>query len=61
MQITARDIKEMEFTKKNFKGLTKSEIDEQADDLDSDLNQYVKKVSIKKKNKSKRKIDKGEI
>ena len=36
-------------TKKNFKGLTKSEIDEQANEPDSDLNQWSEKSKIKKR------------
>jgi hypothetical protein len=36
-------------TGKTFKGLTKSEIDEQYVDPKSDLSQFAKKISIKKR------------
>jgi hypothetical protein len=42
-------------TRKNFKGLSKSEINEQADDPTSDLNQWSKKKKIKEEVKAKRK------
>ena len=42
-------------TRKNFKGLSKSEIDEQAIDSGSDLNQWSKKKQIKKETIVKRK------
>lgn len=45
-------------TRKNFKGLTKSEIDEQANDPNSELRQWGKKsnikVTIKKERKNKK-------
>jgi hypothetical protein len=42
-------------TKRNFKGLSKSEIDKQATDKDSDLKQWGKKSTIKKSIKKIRK------
>lgn len=42
-------------TQKNFKGLNQSEINEQANELDSDLNQWNKKSVIKKQSKARRK------
>ncbi len=45
-------------TKKNFKGLTKCEIDEQANEPVSDLNQWSEKSKIKKKTKANRKNQK---
>ena len=42
-------------TKKNFKGLTKTEIKDQANDPNSDLTKWSKKFSIKKEVKKKRK------
>lgn len=42
-------------TRKNFKELTKSEIDDQANEPDSDLTQWSKKSKIKKEIKAKRK------
>jgi len=35
-------------TKKNFKGLTKVELDAQANDPNSELNQWAKKSALKK-------------
>jgi hypothetical protein len=45
-------------TKKNFKGLTKSEIKEQAIDPTSELKQWAKKSTIKKTVKQQRKMKK---
>lgn len=45
-------------TKKNFIGLTKPEIDEQAGESDSDLNQWNEKSRIKKEIKANRKKQK---
>lgn len=45
-------------TRKNFKGLTKSEIDEQANDPDSELRQWGKKSNLKETIKKERKIKK---
>jgi len=42
-------------TGKNFKGLTKNEINEQADDPSSELNEWAKKSATKKEVKAKRK------
>lgn len=42
-------------TKKNFKGLTKSELDEQANDPPSELKQWSEKSTIKKIVKQQRK------
>jgi hypothetical protein len=42
-------------TKRNFNGLSKKEIDEQAFDPQSELNQWVKKSTIKKVIKKSRK------
>ncbi len=48
--------KSIHVTKKNFKGLTKREIDEQVGDPGSDLEQWAKKKSLKK---AKKKLKKG--
>lgn len=45
-------------TNKNFKGLTKQEIDEQATDPDSDLNLWAKKSAIKQVVKQERSVEK---
>jgi hypothetical protein len=42
-------------TRKNFKGLTKSELDEQANDPTSELKQWSEKSTIKKTVKQQRK------
>ncbi|MGH1384164.1 hypothetical protein [Kordia sp.] len=46
--------KSIHITKKNFKGLTKAELDEQAQDPNSELNQWAKKSSLKKEVKQDR-------
>jgi hypothetical protein len=46
--------KSIHVTSKNFKGMSKLEIDEQATDPDSDLNQWGKKSAIKQKIKQER-------
>jgi len=48
--------KSIHITKKNFKGLTKTEIDEQALDPSSELNEWGRKSSIKKEVKKNRKF-----
>jgi len=50
--------KSIHITRKNFKGLTKAEIDEQARDPNSKLNEWVRKSLIKKEVKKKRKNEK---
>lgn len=40
--------KSIHITKKNFKGLTKTELDEQAEDPNSDLRQWSRKSLLKK-------------
>jgi hypothetical protein len=45
-------------TRRDFKGLTKSEIDEQVNQLDSDLTHWSKKSKIKNETKAKRKNQK---
>lgn len=47
-------------TIRNFKGLTRSELDEQSCDPNSDLKQWSKKSEIKKEIKKKRKFDKSQ-
>jgi hypothetical protein len=51
--------KSIHITKKNFKGLTKTEIDEQAQDPNSELSEWARKSSIKKDVKKKRKNEKS--
>ncbi len=51
--------KNIHVTIKNFKGLTKTQLEEQFVDPDSDLAQWSKKSSIKKKIKNKRKANKS--
>jgi len=51
--------KSIHITKKNFKGLTKAQLDEQAQDPNSELNKWVRKSSIKKEVKKKRKNEKS--
>lgn len=46
-------------TRKNFKGLTKSEIDEQANDPNSELRKWGKKSNLKETIKKERKIKKS--
>ncbi len=46
-------------TKKNFKGLTKSELDEQAEDSNSELRQWARKSLLKKEVVKKRKNKKS--
>jgi len=50
--------KSIHITKKNFKGLTKAELDEQAQDPNSELNQCSQKSLLKKEVKKKRKNNK---
>jgi hypothetical protein len=50
--------KSIHVTIKNFRGLTKSQIDEQSIDPNSDLKQWGKKSAIKKETISKRRIKK---
>ena len=45
-------------TKKNFRGLTKNEIDEQSQDPNSELTEWAKKSGIKKQVKKLRKVKK---
>jgi hypothetical protein len=45
-------------TKKNFKGLTKKELDEQANDPNSELKQWGRKSLLKKDVKKNRKQEK---
>ena len=40
--------KSIHITKKNFKGLTKTELDEQAEDPNSELRQWSRKSLLKK-------------
>jgi hypothetical protein len=47
--------KSIHITIKNFRGLTKEEIDKQASEPDSDLNKWSEKKRIKKEVKSERK------
>ena len=46
-------------TKKNFKGLTKKELDEQAEDPNSELREWARKSELKKEVKKKRKNEKN--
>ncbi|MCU0347731.1 MAG: hypothetical protein MUC59_12395 [Saprospiraceae bacterium] len=50
--------KSIHVTSKNFKGLTKKEIDEQATDPDSELSQWSKKSAIKHAVKQERSVEK---
>lgn len=50
--------KSIHVTIKNFRGLTKSQIDEQSNDPNSDLKKWGKKSAIKKETISKRRIKK---
>jgi hypothetical protein len=50
--------KSIHVTIKNFRGLTKSQLDEQFVDPNSDMNQWSKKSAIKKDTIFKRKIKK---
>ena len=52
--------KSIHITIKNFRGLTKAQLDEQFADPNSDLKQWSKKSAIKKEIKKKRKIDKSQ-
>ncbi|WP_420574013.1 hypothetical protein [Kordia sp.] len=47
--------KSIHITKRNFKGLHKEELDEQAQDPNSELNQWAKKSALKKEIKKNRK------
>ena len=47
--------KSIHITKKNFKGLTKSELDEQSEDPNSELRQWARKSLLKKEVDKKRK------
>ena len=47
-------------TKKNFKGLTKLELDEQAEDPESELREWVRKSLLKQEVKKKRKNEKSQ-
>jgi len=49
--------KSIHVTVKNFRGLTKAQLDEQLIDPNSDLAQWSKKSSIKKEIKKKRKFN----
>jgi len=51
--------KSIHITKKNFKGLTKTELDEQAQDTNSELREWARKGSIKKEVKKNRKNEKS--
>jgi len=51
--------KSIHITIKNFRGLTKTELDEQSTDSNSDLKHWSNKSAIKKEIKKKRKIDKS--
>ena len=51
--------KSIHATKKNFKGLTKAELDEQARDPNSELNEWARKNALKKEVKKNRKNEKG--
>ncbi len=50
--------KSIHITKKNFKGLTKTELDVQALDSNSELSQWARKSSLKKEVKKNRKNEK---
>ena len=51
--------KSIHITKKNFKGLTKSELDEQSEDPNSELRQWARKSLLKKEVVKKRKNKKS--
>lgn len=51
--------KSIHITRENFKGLTKSELDEQANDPNSELRQWGKKSSLKDSVKKERKNNKS--
>ncbi len=51
--------KSIHITKKNFKGLTKAELDEQAQDSNSELTEWARKSAIKKEVIKKRKNKKS--
>jgi TfoX/Sxy family transcriptional regulator of competence genes len=51
--------KSIHITKKNFKGLTKAELDEQAQDPNSELTEWARKSAIKKEIKKNRKNEKN--
>lgn len=51
--------KSIHITKKNFKGLTKAELDEQAQDPNSELREWGRKSAIKKEVKKNRKNEKN--
>jgi hypothetical protein len=51
--------KSIHITIKNFRGLTRTELDEQSTDPNSDLKKWSKKSAIKKEIKKKRKIVKS--
>jgi len=51
--------KSIHITKKNFKGLTKAELDEQAQDPNSELTEWARKSAIKKDVKKNRKNEKN--
>ena len=51
--------KSIHITKKNFKGLTKAELDEQAQDSNSELTEWARKSAIKKEVVNKRKNKKS--
>ena len=51
--------KSIHITKKNFKGLSKKELDEQGEDPNSELRQWVHKSELKKDVKKKRKNGKN--
>ncbi len=53
--------KSIHITKKNFRGLTKSELDEQGQDSNSELNQWAKKSLIKKRLKKTERTKKDTI
>jgi len=46
-------------TRKNFKGLTKIELDKQLEDPDSELREWVRKSELKKEVKKNRKNEKS--
>lgn len=46
-------------TRKNFKGLTKKELDEQTENPNSELREYVRKSELKKEIQRKRKNEKN--
>lgn len=51
--------KSIHITRKNFKGLTKAELDEQARDPNSELNEWARKSALKKEVMRSRKHKKG--